>query len=469
MKKLNELINCNYNISINGIKTNSNKIIPGDLFICTDMGTLDRHQFIDDAINNGASAIIVKKDVREKKVPVIKVEDPNLAFSNICSKFYDEPEKELDLIGITGTDGKTTTATIIKTLLGNECGYIGTNGIMDNSFFIPSLNTTPDADILYSSFKKFVDDKIKFVSMEVSSEALFRGRVRNLNFKYAVMTNITKEHLNIHGTLENYIDSKCELFRKCNGYCILNIDDKNYETVLKNCNGIVKTYGQNEKADLYIYNIKLFANKTIFNIKYNDIEYKIESPLLALFNVYNLSAAILTLFTMNYDINKILKNLKNVKINGRLEQINMSQKFDVIVDYAHTPNGIKELLNFTKKLNHKRTIVVFSEPGERDKSKRAEKGYNVINNCDYAIISSQDPRSENPMDIANDLTELVKDKSNYEIIINRSLAIKKAIDIAQDNDLVLIIGKGNEKYQIENITTSDIEEAKKYIKEKIVL
>lgn len=472
MKKLNELINCNYDINITGIKINSSLIEPGDLFICTDMGTVDRHLFIDDAINRGASAIIVKNDVQEKNIPIIKVDNPNKIFSSICSKFYDEPEKKLRLIGITGTDGKTTTATIVQTLIGNDCGYIGTNGINCNKFYIDSPNTTPDANVLYDVFHKFVDNNISNVAMEISSEALMRGRVNNLEFDCSILTNITKEHLNIHHTLENYIDSKCELFRKCkkNGICVVNIDDINYETVIENCNGAIKTYGSKETADLYFYDIKLFTNKTIFKIKYKNQEYEIISPLLALFNVYNLCAALLALLELNYNIYDLINNIKSIKVKGRLESINLGQNFSVIVDYAHTPNGIKELLNFTKKLNVNKTIVVFSEPGERDKSKRAEKGYNVITNCDHAIITTQDPRTENPADIANDLLELVKDYTNYEIILDRGLAIKKAINMASNNDLVLIIGKGAEthhQFKDKQVFFCDIDEAKKCLNEKL--
>lgn len=473
MKKLNELINCNYDTNITGIKINSKDIKPGDLFVCTDMGTLDRHDFIDDAISKKASAVIVKKDVGPKSIPVIKVDDPNEVFASICSKFYDHPEDDLTIFGITGTDGKTSVATIIQTLIGNDkCGYIGTNGITCKEFNLKNANTTPDANLLFEVFRKFVDNNVSNLSMEISSEALMRGRVRNLEFDVSILTNITKEHLNIHKTLENYIDSKCELFRKCkkDGYCILNIDDEHFDEVYKNCNGNVLTYGNNEKADLYFYDIKLFDNKTLFKFKYKNKIYNITSPLLAKFNVYNLCAAILSLIAMNYDIDYLISRISLINVSGRLDSINCGQDFKVIVDYAHTPNGILELLNFTKSLNANKTIVVFSEPGERDKSKRPQKGYNVINNCDYAIITSQDPRSENPLDIAHDLISLVKDKTNYEIILNRSEAIKKAINMANTGDLVLIIGKGSETYQIfkdKTIYFCDNEEAYKYLKERM--
>ena len=186
-----------------------------------------------------------------------------------------------------------------------------------------------------------------------------------------------------------------------------------------------------------------------------------------MFNVYNLCAALLALVSLGYDLNELIAKVKNIKISGRLESIDMGQNFKVIVDYAHTPNGISKLLEFINSLVFNKLIVVFSEPGERDRSKRPSKGYNVITNCDYAIVTSQDPRGEDPMDIANDLISDVKDYKNYEIILDRSEAIKKAINIARKNDIVLIIGKGSENYQIlkdKIIEFCDIDEVKKHLK-----
>lgn len=465
MKKLNELINCPHDIEIAGIKTNSSQIKPGDLFICTDNKTMDRHLFIDDAINKGAVAVIVKKDIENKNVPIIKVDDPNITFIDIINKFYEYPTKKLNMIGITGTDGKTTVATIIHKLI-EDCAYIGTNGIFYKDHNEKTPNTTPGLDKTYPLFVDMINKKIKTVSMEVSSEALLYERVKGINFNCAILTNITKEHLNTHKTLENYIQCKCELFKNTIGPCILNKDDEHYETVLKNCNSKVYTYGSTSDNDLYFKDVQLHADKTEFKIIYQNKEYLITSPLVAMFNVYNLCASLLALLSLGYDINTLISNIKNLRVSGRLESIDLGQNFKVIVDYAHTPNGINKLLEFIHSIKYNKLIVVFSEPGERDKSKRPDKGYNVITNCDHAIITSQDPRGENPMDIANDLLTNVKEYSNYEIILDRSEAIKKAIYSANKDDIVLIIGKGSENYQIlkdKIIEFCDIEEAKKHL------
>lgn len=465
--QLKDLIKCNYNIEITGIKTNSTQVKKGDLFICTQGKTMDRHLFIDDAIKNGASAIIVSKDISNKRVPIIKVNNTNDFFIEAINKFYDFPTKKLNMIGITGTDGKTTVATIIYTLL-NNCAYIGTNGIFYNDYKEKTPNTTPGIDKTYPLFNDMIKNNIKTVSMEVSSEGILMERVKGIQFNASILTNITKEHLNTHKTLENYIDCKCELFRNTIGPCILNKDDEHYLKVKENCNGQVYTYGIGEDNDMQIKDVKLFANKTVFTIHYENKDYHISSPLLAMFNVYNLTAALLCLVKLNYKLDDLLLRIPSLKISGRLENINLGQNFKLIVDYAHTPNGIKNLLSFFKSLNHNKLIVVFSEPGERDKSKRAEKGYNVISMADYAIITSQDPRSEDPKDIASDLIENVKEYQNYEIIIDRSEAIKKAINMAKENDIILIIGKGSETYQIiknDIIYFSDIDEAKKHLTE----
>ena len=364
--KLNELINCEYETLITGIKTNSVNIKSGDLFICIDSKTMDRHLFIDDAIKRGASAVIVKNDISNKDVPIIKVDDPNKVFVDIINKFYDYPTTKLNMIGVTGTDGKTTVATIIHNLIDN-CAYIGTNGIYYNDYKEKTSNTTPALDKTLPIFNDMINDNIKSVAMEVSSEAILYERVRGIKFKCSILTNITKEHLNTHKTLENYIDCKCELFRNTTDFCILNKDDEHYQEVYNNCSAKVLTYGKDTNNDLYFKNVKLSENKTNFTIVYQNKEYNIESPLVALFNVYNLCASLLCLLSLGYNIDELISRIKNIKVSGRLENIDLGQDFKVIVDYAHTPNGIKSLLDFANSIKHNKLIVVFSEPGERDK------------------------------------------------------------------------------------------------------
>lgn len=473
MKRLNELINCNYDIEITGIKINSKEIEKGDLFVCTDMGTLDRHNFIDDAIEKGAVAVIVKKDVGQRSVPIIKVDNPNEILPIIESKFYDVPESKLTMIGVTGTDGKTSVATMVQTLLGmDSCGYIGTNGYSCDKFHKDTNNTTPDADKLYGYLSEFVGADCKYCAMEVSSESLMRERVKNIEYDVSILTNITSEHLNIHGTLENYIADKCKLFSqtKSNGFCILNKDDAHFEQAKIAANGKVLTYGEGTDNDLYFKNIRLYPGRNLFTIVYKDKEYEIDSPMAGLFNIYNLSAAILTLFALGYDFEYIQSRIPLLKVSGRLEMIDMGQDFYVMVDYAHTSNGITKLLEYVKLLPIKRSIVVIGQAGERDPSKRKIVGEIAAKNCDLVIFTYEDPRSEDPRDIINMMIENIKDRNNYEIIIDRSEAIKKAIDIAKPGDMVMVLGKGNENYEKlkdRTIYFNDIEECKKHLSDRI--
>ena len=465
MKKLNELYDIDSDVEIKAIKINSKEVEEGDLFVCTMGVTADRHEFIDEAIKNGASAVIVSKDVGEKSVPIIKVENTNDELSKLCQKFYDYPNEKLTMIGITGTDGKTSTSTIVQTLIGKDlCAYIGTNGrSWKDKTADDNPNTTPDETILYKFLREFCDDGCKYTVMEVSSEAYYRKRLNNLGFNVSCYTNVTPEHLNIHGTFENYLECKKELFRntKKDGYSVLNIDEEYYNDMKDACSSNVITYGKNDNATLQIVDYKVFPNKTLITWKYQDKIYNIESPLLGDFNVYNLSAGMLICLSLGFDIDYLITNIKDIKVSGRLELLDTNTPYYVMVDYAHTPNGIKNLLNFVHTLDINRSIVVIGSAGERDRIKRPIMGKTVLDNASYAIFTYEDPRSEDPLDIINMLISDVKDYSNYEIEVDRHKAIEKAINMAKEKDMVLVLGKGNETYEKlknEVIYFNDIEE-----------
>ena len=474
MKRLNELFKCDYKTEIKGVKINSKEVEPGDLFVCTKGVTVDRHDFVNDAIKNGAVAIVASRKV-DVDVPVIMVKDTNKELPVICSNFYDNPDKKLKIYSVTGTDGKTSTATIVQTLLGKDvCGYIGTNGRSCAKFEKDTNNTTPDSDKLYGYFNEFLEAGCKAVMMESSSEAFFRGRLTKLKYDIGAITNITHEHLNIHGTFENYIDCKCQQFRqiKKNGYAILNKDDPYYETVLKEvaCDNVY-TYGKDKDNTLEIADYKIFPNKTVIKYRYLEKDYDIESPLLGDFNVYNLACAILVCLASGKKMEEIIPNIPKIFVSGRLEMLpDYGQKFHVMIDYAHTPNGIQNLLKFVHTLDINRSIVVIGSAGERDFLKRPVMGKTVTDNASYAIFTYEDPRSERPEDIINMLVSDIQDKSKYEIVVDRSLAIKRAIDIAGENDMVLVLGKGNETYEKlkdKTIYFNDIEEATKYVKARL--
>lgn len=451
MKKLNELYDCEYDVAVEGIKINSKDVIKNDLFICTKGVTADRHDFVDDAVKNGASCIVASKKI-DVPVPVIYVEDTNKELAKLCAKFYDYPDKKLKLFGITGTDGKTSTSTIVQTLIGKDtCGYIGTNGRSCAKFDKDTNNTTPDSDKLYEYFNDFVEAGCKCVAMEASSEAFFRKRIENLSFDIGAITNITREHLNIHGSFENYVDCKCQLFRqvKKNGYSILNKDDEFYLKVRDACiSKNIWTYGKDADNTLQIVDYEIHPDKTNIVYKYDGKKYDIVSPLLGEFNVYNLACSILVALASGKTMEEIIPNIKDASVKGRIDVLpNVGQDFTVMVDYAHTPNGIENILKFVHTLDVNRSIVVIGSAGERDFLKRPIMGKTVVNNASYAIFTYEDPRSEDPENIIKMMTSEIEDKSKYEVVIDRKEAIERAINLANKNDIVLILGKGNETYE----------------------
>lgn len=467
MKRLSELYpGCPDDVLISGIKINSKDVTDGDIFVCTMGVTADRHDFIDEAIKNGAKAVVVQKPV-ECSVPTILVKNTNKELPLLASRFYDAPESKLDIIGITGTNGKTTVATIIQDLIGNDiCGYLGTNGIICSKFSESIRNTTPDSDRLYGYFKRFVDSGCQILSMETSSEAFYRERLQNIKFKVGIITNITEDHLNIHKTIENYVACKQKLVMQVadDGYSILNVDDKYYDETRKLAKGTVLTYGKND-ADLQIISSMSTAKETNITIKYNGMNYNFLSPLLGEFNTYNLCAAILTLIALGYGIEDIIKRVSNIEApHGRVEFLNYGQNYEIVLDYAHTPDAFSKLYKLLNEIKKGRIITVTGSAGGREKEKRGPMGKLVLDESDYVIFTMDDPRYEDVKDIISDLVS-ESDKSNYEIIVNRKEAIYRAFDMANRGDIVLIAGKGIDNYMaIEDkyLPYSDLEVVEEY-------
>ena len=322
---------------------------------------------------------------------------------------------------------------------------------------------------MYKYFKEFAEAGCEYVVMEASSEGFFRHRLDDLEFASGCYTNITWEHINIHGTFENYVNSKVELARQTKGDFIVNKDDKFYPKFM----GASRThlsYGEAMDNDLYIKEYNVTPKYTDVTFVYKGLEYSFVSPLLGKFNVYNLACAFLVCLSLGFDIETLIENTVNIDVSGRLEMIDLGQDFKVMVDYAHTPNGIQSLLEFVKSLNLRRVIVVIGSAGERDYKKRPIMGKTVMEGADYAIFTYEDPRSEDPYEIAKQMVSELAQDANYEIVIDRSQAIRKAINMARSNDIILILGKGNETYEKlkdKTIYFNDIEEAKKWLKERL--
>lgn len=435
--KLSELGPYSIDVDVLGISTNSKTIKTGELFICSSSPNFDRFDFIDEAIANGAVAVIASKN-RECSVPVIIVDDPDQALADICNSFYQNPLDNLKLIGVTGTDGKTTTACIIQQLIGVEqCAYIGTNGIIFQNNCISTVNTTPSIDILYYYFNLFVTSGIKIVVLEVSSEAMFYQRLRDIQFDVSILTNFSIEHLNTHKTLDNYRQCKQKLFQqtKKTGYCILNADDQSFEDFGNISNGNVVGYGT-KTTNFQINNIekqKFFVNNQLVN-----------TNLYGLFNVYNLTAAIVCLKLLGFVYSDFFFKTVNLRIEGRMQFIPNNLLFDIVIDFAHTPSSMLAFFKFFTNFPHNKIITVNGAPGERDKDLRAQRGKVASDYSDFVIFTSDDPRYENIESICQDLTQDII-KNNYKIIVDRKTAVITALNMARKNDLVLLIGMGHEK------------------------
>ena len=440
MKNLKELYSCD--IDINDVKTNSKEVEFGDIFVCI-TGNEDRHKFIDEAIEKGAKYLVVSKK-GNYKVPFKVVKNTNKELIRILNNLYSSASK-IDLIGVTGTDGKTTTATIIKTLLDN-CGYIGTNGVEGKEIKEDTDNTTPLIEKTYKYLEVLYKEGNKYVAIETSSEGLLTKRLDGLKFKRAILTNITEDHLNVHKTIDNYINSKKLLFKKLDkdGVAILNRDDKYYDSFKK-----IKvkkiTYGKNKYSNLKIIKYLLNEDNTVIWYRYKSRNYKITSNLLGEFNVYNISAAIATLLSLNYSFDEIIKRISRIKTpKGRCEFLDYSKDYKIVVDYAHTANGIKNILDYLSSIKKSRIITVTGAAGGREKENRQEKGLILQKYSDIVIYTMDDPRYEDPNDIINDMID--KSKNNYNVIIDRESAIKEALSIAKKDDIVAILGKGRDNY-----------------------
>ncbi len=472
MKKLNELFETNLDIEITNVNDDSRSISNGGLFFAIKGLTNDGNKFIPKAIENGAVCVVTDEDI-EASVPVIKVDDVQAAYNETLNKFYDNVRDKLKFISVTGTDGKTTVSEIIYQLLNmyDKCGYIGTNGIRYKNFTMENDYTTPIPSVLYKAFSEFNRLGCKYVSLESSSERLATHKLDGIVFDVAIFTNLTRDHLDYHKTMENYAKAKAISFQhlKKNGLGIVNYSDKYKDYFIKACNGECKTYSvDNNKADIYASNIKVQYNNLEFDI--NGLYKKhIKTKLSGLFNVNNLMCAILTLTHFGYDIDKIVENIEKLEpIESRQVLLDTKLGFKVMIDYGHTANAIKNLYAYIKPLVKGKIIAVYGAAGSRDTQRMIDVANYVTENMDYCFFTIEDARNDEPEYLMNLMVSEVK-TDNYELVLDRDEAIEKAIMYAKTNDLVLILGKGLECYQITKGVLvprlNDLESAKKVILE----
>ncbi|WP_291578722.1 UDP-N-acetylmuramoyl-L-alanyl-D-glutamate--2,6-diaminopimelate ligase [Clostridium sp. UBA6640] len=447
-----ELLNGSLDIEINNIQYDSRKINKGDVFFCIEGLSLDGHKYIKSAIDKGAVAIIVQKEVQDyENITLIKVEDTRKALALASANFYDNPSKKLKLIGITGTNGKTTSTFMIKSILeqcGHKVGLIGTiaNYIGDKKLY--TERTTPESLELHQLFNEMVKEEVEYCVMEVSSHSLELDRVYGVEFSEGIFTNLTQDHLDFHKTFENYFNAKLKLFLNSK-ISIVNIDDSYGEKIIDSINNDVITYGLEEKSVLWAKNLELHSRGIEFTLVYNGDEENIKLSIPGKYNVYNALGCIAATIHEGVSIQDIKQALEKVTVPGRCEivTINHNLGYDVILDYAHTPDGLENILNSAREFTFGRLISVFGCGGDRDKGKRPIMGSIGSDLSDIAIITSDNPRTEDPMVIIEDIKAGLK-KENYVVIENRREAIKYAMKIAKDKDVIVIAGKGHEDYQV---------------------
>lgn len=429
------------------LKVDSRKIEKGDTFLALRGVATDGHDYIESAIENGAAKIIAEEGNYSVETEIVK--DTREYLSKYLKDYYKDMLKDMKIIGVTGTNGKTTVAYLTYQALwkfGIKAAYIGTIGFYIKEKIKYSINTTPDIYDLYEMMKQAYDEGCRVFIMEVSSEGIGHGRIKYFDFDMAFFTNLTQDHLNYHKTMENYALAKQQLFKqlKDNHPAVVNIDDeyKDYFLLDKNKN---ITYGYDKEADYQLLDSDMSLKGTHYNFKHDGKTYKVFTTLYASYNIYNTMGVIILLHELGYDYDEIIKVLPTLlPPDGRLDIVKYNTN-SIIVDYAHTPDAFEKLLTDIKKIKENHVYVVFGCDGSRDRLKRPIMANLVLDNTDYAVITNGGPRDEDPNQIIKDIINPLK-QENYEIIMDRRLAIVKGISLLEDKDILLILGQGHEEF-----------------------
>lgn len=441
---------------ITDIVYDSRKIQKDCVFVCIKGSVSDGHKYAEEAAQKGASALIVSEDVSvPKDTAVIKVKDTRYALALLSAAYFDHPAEELNVIGITGTKGKTTTTYMVKSILegaGYKVGLIGTIETIIGEETIPSANTTPESYLVQRYFRKMADLGCDCCVMEVSSQGLMMHRTAGFLFEIGIFTNIEPDHIgpNEHASFEEYLSCKSLLFRQCK-LGILNADDAHCQEILKNHTCQTETYGFSKEADLYAEDMRLVHQPGYLGVSYHvsgrmDFDVEIDVP--GRFSVYNSLTAIAICRHFNVETDIMKKALKQAKTKGRIEMIKVSDEFTLMIDYAHNAMSLKSLLSTLREYEPKRLVCLFGCGGNRAKSRRFEMGEVSGEMADLTIITSDNPRFEEPQAIIDDIkTGIRKTKGEYVEIPDRKEAIRYAIEHGQPKDVIVLAGKGHEDYQ----------------------
>lgn len=451
-----DILQGNDEIQINHLQNDSRKVGADDVFVCIKGAGFDGHNFINDVCSKGATAVIVQDDVKAPKgVTVIKVENTRLALACMSADYFGNPAEKLITVGITGTKGKTTTTYMVRSVLesvGIKTGLIGTIETIIDDEVIPAKNTTPESYVVQETFAKMVEAGCKCVVMEVSSQGLMLNRVSGFTFDYGIFTNLEPDHIgpNEHKDFDDYLRCKSMLLKQCR-HGIVNMDADFIDKVLEGHTCDIETYGVNGDYDFKANNINLFTKPGCLCVSYDlngKMNFPVEIHVPGNFSVYNSLCAIAICSHFTQDIEKIQNALLNVKVKGRVEIIPISKRFTLMIDYAHNAMSLESLLTSLKQYNPKRLVTLFGCGGNRARDRRFEMGEVSSKLSDFTIVTSDNPRFEEPVDIINDiLIGVHKADGDYVTVPDRKDAIRYAILNAQDGDVIVLAGKGHEDYQ----------------------
>ena len=461
---------------VSSLTQDTREVKAGAVFVAVVGAVVDGHDFVDQAVQAGAQLIIAQKPVKTD-VPVVYVKDTHRAMADLADRFYGQPSRHMQMIGVTGTNGKTTVTHIIEQIfhdLGHATGMMGTMGLKVNDQLYPPNNTTPDIITSQRMLAKMVDAGVHTAAMEVSSIALAQGRVWGIDYDICVFTNFSEDHLAYHKTMSQYKLAKSLLFAQMgNAFndhkaAVLNIDDPVGREFQQYTSQNILTYGLTPQADIYASDLKLNIEGADFVLHVFDQARPVHSHLIGKFNVYNLLAAVGAAVAAGIDLDKIVKSIDHVTgVKGRFQKINNATGVHVIVDYAHTPDGLLKVLKTIRDFVDQDIYVVVGCGGDRDAQKRPQMAKIAVDQSDHAIFTEDNPRTEDPHQIMADMLKGVE-AGAADVIYDRSQAIKKAILEAKPGDAVLIAGKGHEDYQIigrKKRHFDDFEEAKKALAE----
>lgn len=465
---------------INKISINSKDIRSDDLFIAIKGANHDGHHFIDEAVLNGCKTVLFEDPyytlIDYDHVNMIRVFDSKKALSILSNLIYDQPSKKMNLVGVTGTNGKTTITSLIYniyTLLNTNCTLLGTNGIYINKEFHESPNTTPNALVINEMLQKSLDEQVGHAILEVSSHSVKEQRISQLDINTMIYTNFSLDHLDYHKTFDDYFYNKVLSFAYL-GSCfndklaILNGDDPHFKSFLNFIHVKHYTYGLADFNDFRARNIICEISQMSFDFYYRDqlITHVKTKSFFGFFNIYNLLAALSYFYLNGYNINDIIERLGQIKtIKGRFDKVKTDHPIEVFIDYAHTPKSVYKILQEVKLITNRKIITVIGCGGDRDQSKRPIIGKIVTSLSDYTIFTDDNPRKEDSSAILNDIVKGVV-STNYILIPKREEAICHAINSAENDEIVLILGKGHEEYQMiqnKKFYFNDYNEALKYI------